>query len=469
MGLIEGTDEQRFLRIRESDGSPSVAAVNQIIFPNGSVTNNGNGTVTIAFPASGVSSVSNVDQSLIFSPNTGDVIGSLNPVHANNWTGQQKFYDQTGGMTNDVGTVSVSQFYSVTEDRNRVTYLSGATGNCSSTTLYCGDEGDGYGPRTLWEQGNDLTQNHSLTFFLHNLVDDTFPYSVDGNTVSIFNPGGASMGYTLGVNGTFYAAGNFFTGGAALISSSLTVSSLTAGRVPFITTSGLISDSTDFLYNGTNTLSVSDSGTSGGGALILGRSTVSFAQTAAVFFNTGGNNKFSFGLLNSNDTDIVIKDASGNIMLQVTDAGAVGNLTVSGVISSYKGVVTTGYGVPAIYKSDRATAQTGAKTLAAYTVGSVDGSFEVSANVLVTTATLHSFTVTVTYTDEGNTSRTVTLNFSTLAGAITPTIANAGGAVPYEGVPLHIRCKAGTTITIASTGTFTTVTYNIEECIKQIA
>jgi len=74
----------------------------------------------------------------------------------------------------------------------------------------------------------------------------------------------------------------------------------------------------------------------------------------------------------------------------------------------------------------------------------------------------------VTYTDEGNTSRTVTLNFSTIAGAITPTIANAGGAAPYEGVPLHIRCKASTAITIATTGTFTTVTYNCEAYITQI-
>jgi hypothetical protein len=119
--------------------------------------------------------------------------------------------------------------------------------------------------------------------------------------------------------------------------------------------------------------------------------------------------------------------------------------------------------------TDRSTAQIAAKTLASYTVGAADGSFLVSANVLVTTATLHSFTATVTYTDEGNTSRTVTLNFSTLAGALTPTIANAGGAVPYEGLPLHIRAKSGTTITIATTGTFTTVTYNVEGMITQIS
>lgn len=114
----------------------------------------------------------------------------------------------------------------------------------------------------------------------------------------------------------------------------------------------------------------------------------------------------------------------------------------------------------------RQTAQTAADTnVVTATVGSADASYMVSMNVLVTTATLHSFTGTVTYTDEGNTSRTVTLNFSTLAGALTPTIANAGGAAPYEGVPLHIRAKGGTTIVLATTGTFTTVTYNVEGAI----
>jgi hypothetical protein len=91
----------------------------------------------------------------------------------------------------------------------------------------------------------------------------------------------------------------------------------------------------------------------------------------------------------------------------------------------------------------------------------------VSANVLVTTSTVHSFTVTATYTDEGNTSRVTTLNFSSVAGVIATTIANAGGAVPYTGIPLHIRAKASTAITIKTTGTFTTVTYNVEGTIIQ--
>lgn len=108
-------------------------------------------------------------------------------------------------------------------------------------------------------------------------------------------------------------------------------------------------------------------------------------------------------------------------------------------------------------------------SVVAMTVGASDASFLVSANVLVTTATTHSFTVTVAYTDESNASRTLTLTFSQLAGTFLTAITNVTGAGPYEGVPLHIRCKAGTTITIATTGTFTAVVYNVEGLIRQVA
>lgn len=148
----------------------------------------------------------------------------------------------------------------------------------------------------------------------------------------------------------------------------------------------------------------------------------------------------------------------------------VGQIHFGDKITNYNAIATAGGGVPAIYGVGRFTAQTAAKaSVSSYTVGAADGSFEVSANVLVTTATLHSFTATVTYTDEGNTSRTVTMQFSTIAGAFVTAMTNAQGTVPYEGVPLHIRCKASTSITIATVGTFTTVTYNVEGIIKQTA
>lgn len=161
-----------------------------------------------------------------------------------------------------------------------------------------------------------------------------------------------------------------------------------------------------------------------------------------------------------------LNDTSGATQFSWTTTG----VRVNKNIISYNQILTKGQGVPSIYGYARLTAKTAAQaSVATYTVGASDGSFTISANVLVTTATLHNFTVTCTYTDEGNTSRTVTLPFSSLAGAIVTAIANAGGTAPYEGVPLHIRAKSGTAITIASTGTFTTVTYNIEGLIIQTA
>jgi len=153
--------------------------------------------------------------------------------------------------------------------------------------------------------------------------------------------------------------------------------------------------------------------------------------------------------------------------LRLLDTGGV-DLTCK--ITKYNGVTTVGWGTPAVYGSARSLAQTAAvASVAAYTVGAADGSFLVSANVNVTVATNHNFTVAVDYTDETNTARTLTLTFSKLDGTLLSAIANAAGAVPYHGLPLQIRCKANTAITVKTVGTFTTVTYNVEGAIQQIA
>jgi len=146
------------------------------------------------------------------------------------------------------------------------------------------------------------------------------------------------------------------------------------------------------------------------------------------------------------------------------------DLQIWGKVKLVNKLATAGvYGVPAIMATDRSVGATAAvASVSTYTVGAADGSFEVSANVLVTTSTVHNFTVECAYTDEGNTARVLTLQFSVLAGTLATAIANAAGAVPYEGVPLHIRCKASTVITISTqaAGTYTGVTYNVEGIIK---
>lgn len=171
---------------------------------------------------------------------------------------------------------------------------------------------------------------------------------------------------------------------------------------------------------------------------------------------------------NALSTDGFIAKGAGSTLIQ-TDPST-DTVSKMGKITNYAGVATNGLGIPAIYKIGRATAQTAVNaSVATYTVGSSDGSFIISTNVLVTTSTTHTFTVTCSYTDEGNTSRTVTFNVQQLGGTLVTSITNVTGAGPYEGVPLHIRCKASTSITIGTTGTFTTVTYNVEGSIIQIA
>lgn len=269
--------------------------------------------------------------------------------------------------------------------------------------------------------------------------------------------GNAPLVLTSGTNLTTPVAGSMEYDGTQLYFSPSTTRNallqdngtrLTATRVPFATTNGYLKDDSRLTFDTasgnltTNVLSVNSY------LQILG------AQPNVVWYG----------------------DYSGNLIISDTTFTYDGftlltqGLALSDKVSLFNNVATEGLGVPAIYKVGRATAQTAANTsVATYTTPASDGSYEVSANVLVTTSTVHNFTVTVDYTDEGNTARTATLPFSVLAGTFITAITNASGAVPYTGIPIHIRCKASTAITIKTAGTFTTVTYNAEGIIRQLA
>lgn len=152
-----------------------------------------------------------------------------------------------------------------------------------------------------------------------------------------------------------------------------------------------------------------------------------------------------------------------NLRGSITDTGFNQNVKTT----TYNSVATTGWGIPAIYATGRSTAQVGAvASVATYTVGAADGSFWVSANANVTTFAVGTFNVNCVYTDETNTVNTLKLNFSSVTGTLGIAIAAAGA---FEGIPAHIRAKSGTAITITTTGTFTSLTYNVEGSITQIA
>ena len=136
---------------------------------------------------------------------------------------------------------------------------------------------------------------------------------------------------------------------------------------------------------------------------------------------------------------------------------------------AYNNIYVAGWGRPAIYASGRqaAVSAAAASSIATFTPVA-DGTFLVSGNVLVTTAGSIAATMTCTYTDEGNTSRTQTMPFINIAGTALTAIAFANGAVPYEGIPIKIRVKGGTAITVQTAGTFTGSVYNCEADIVQV-
>lgn len=141
-------------------------------------------------------------------------------------------------------------------------------------------------------------------------------------------------------------------------------------------------------------------------------------------------------------------------------------LSLAALLSRYNNVNTVGWGVPAIYGQGRSTAQTGdVATVATYTVGAADGSFLISCNMNVTAFTAGTQSVRCDYTDETNTARTFVFTLSSIAGVLGVTVGAVGA---FEGLPVQIRCKAATSITVKTVGTVWTGTYNVEGYITQI-
>jgi hypothetical protein len=216
----------------------------------------------------------------------------------------------------------------------------------------------------------------------------------------------------------------------------------------------------------------SQTGGAGGGVTITGGAGGATTNGTTRIPGVGGDVTINAGAAGTGHSGSA--SANGSVFIKVAGttvwSAATAGITITGALQSYNGIATVGWGAPVIYGTGRSTAQTTAvATVASYTVGASDGTFLISANVLVTTSSAEAFTVTCAYTDESNAARTATLGFALVAGtAITTSIASANGAVPYMGRVQRIRCKAATAITIATTGTFTGATYNVEGDIMQV-
>lgn len=166
--------------------------------------------------------------------------------------------------------------------------------------------------------------------------------------------------------------------------------------------------------------------------------------------------------------------AAARTALGVAASGANSDITsltgLTGKFTQYNGISTVGLGVPIIVGVGRVAATTTAvpssAPIATYTVGASDGSFIVSGNMLVSSDTATTIQLQVAYTDEGSSARTLVTNLTSIVGVISPNTAATGA---FEGVPCHIRAKAGTTISVFTAFTInSTMTYNVEAVIQQI-
>ncbi|MGI0085812.1 MAG: hypothetical protein ACREBQ_12095 [Nitrososphaerales archaeon] len=105
-------------------------------------------------------------------------------------------------------------------------------------------------------------------------------------------------------------------------------------------------------------------------------------------------------------------------------------------------------------------------SLASYTVGGNDADFEASFFLVIIAFTSGSVSCTVNYTDPTNTIRNATVSLTNnVTGATTSVIQGGGdmsGSAPF-------RAKAGTTITLQTSGTPTSLTYDIIAKIKEVS
>ncbi len=151
-------------------------------------------------------------------------------------------------------------------------------------------------------------------------------------------------------------------------------------------------------------------------------------------------------------------------------SGKVPVATTNGRLIDGPTLGAAGLKIPAIQADGFFSAQTAAKAIVAqFTLSAADGVVVILSTVNVTASTLHSFSVQVDYTDETNTAQTETLTYTQLNAASVSVITNGTGTGPYNGVALTLRCKASTSVTVKTTGTFTSVSYNVGATIAQFA
>ena len=326
--------------------------------------------------------------------------------------------------------------------------------------------------------GNTISTTAALPIAFSNAVDATdlltltraFAGAGSGASVSM----GATTtgaGYSASMVAGSTGAAMSWSGGTSLFlessdGSTAAVSGAATGRLRYDNTTGTWQVSTQGgAYSSIATAAAANTLTqvliagNGSGANNINMASVQLVQwnadTGISRDSVDGSGFFDFGTGASNSK-------AGT--LQFTDAG------LEGKVIRYNAVNTAGFGVAAIYASGRSTGQIAAvASVATYAVGVADGSFDVATNINVTASTTHSISAAVSYTDETGVSRTFIVPHSDLNGVLMTSITQVNGTGPYSSQSYRIRCLSGTAITVATTGIFTSVTYNVEATIEQVS
>lgn len=428
-----------------------------------------------------ISSVSNSDGSLIVTPNTGIVIVSLNTGNGNIWTAAQ-------AITGAVGT----NFVPLTINQND-------TGN-NPAGIIINNSGTNNALRIVPTGNTGSSASTSGAFLLNNTGNTGIGMNINTNNATIGTAGlvfmkssnASSTGPVLRLDqiGTGPALKINQTGNTGTTTGSsgglMVVQNGTGFGIQFYSGAGagngaLVHIEADNVLWNQPLLEISTAGTDGGAANVklIGPvpqiEWVENDQTSpAGKFETGVNGNV-FYIASRNNADSSFEASidynqlrlGGGINFHGTSSGATTIVPNAVAGSNILTLSTTAGTLMPVVGNGRVTGQIAAvASVLAYTIGAADSSFRISANVNVTAFAVGTFNVTCAYTDETNTSRTLTMTFSSITGTLGIAVAAAGA---FEGVPLHIRCKAATTITFATTGTFTSLTYNAEASIVQIA
>jgi hypothetical protein len=169
----------------------------------------------------------------------------------------------------------------------------------------------------------------------------------------------------------------------------------------------------------------------------------------------------------------------GNLYFHDNTAGADrfsiqsnGNIFWNTIFSRYNNINTQGLGVPAVYASFSSTANTGVVTNAInYSPPATAGSYRLCWQVDTTISTTNNFHVVGTWKDASGNARSQTLGGTDPAGnaLVAGAITNTIGTGVYSGCTEFQIDNSATAITLSTSGTFTTVTYNIDATLEQLA